>query len=166
MFHGCTKKVTHTRQVTKTDGSSTTEQRELTVAVSPWQFRVCCAFIHTFTHRLVIHSPIRSLTRSLLIHLLTSYTHSHLSIHASTSSINAPTSSFTCSFIIRPSIPRSSQQWPARIRCVHLQGALQAMHAAHICRACICDIRQLSGGTPDAVASNMIKQIAWLAAGG
>ena len=34
MYHGCMKKVTHQRQVTKADGSCTTEQRELTIDVS------------------------------------------------------------------------------------------------------------------------------------
>ena len=32
--HGCVKKVTHQRQVAKADGSSTVEDRELTIDVS------------------------------------------------------------------------------------------------------------------------------------
>ncbi|KAL3149371.1 Major surface glycoprotein G [Trebouxia sp. C0010 RCD-2024] len=35
MFHGCTKKVAYARQVTKPDGSSTTEQRDLNIVVRP-----------------------------------------------------------------------------------------------------------------------------------
>ena len=38
MYHGCVKKVTHERQVTKSDGSCTTEQRELTIDVGPCLF--------------------------------------------------------------------------------------------------------------------------------
>lgn len=38
MYHGCMKKVTHVRQVTKSDGSCTTEQRELTIDVRPCLF--------------------------------------------------------------------------------------------------------------------------------
>ena len=34
MYHGCIKKVTHERQVLRSDGTSTTEQRELTIDVS------------------------------------------------------------------------------------------------------------------------------------
>ena len=34
MYHGCVKKVTHERQVVKADGTSATEQRELSIDVS------------------------------------------------------------------------------------------------------------------------------------
>ena len=34
MYHGCVKKVTRQRQVSKADGSSTREDRELTIDVS------------------------------------------------------------------------------------------------------------------------------------
>ncbi|KAA6428084.1 MAG: radial spoke 16 [Trebouxia sp. A1-2] len=35
MYHGCVKKVTHERQVVKADGTSATEQRELSIDVRP-----------------------------------------------------------------------------------------------------------------------------------
>jgi len=34
MYHGCVKKVMHERQVVKADGTSATEQRELSIDVS------------------------------------------------------------------------------------------------------------------------------------